>query len=247
MIVCIDPGHGPGDPNGGPTGYREHVGMWALSNHLKNALGRCGITVILTRQQNQNVTLTNRGNMARGCNVFISQHSNAANGRARGTEVFFSLQRPNNRPWAARISAEIAKLFNHPDRGAKTRPATNNPRQDFYTVINRAVAVGCPNVFLVESGFHDNLQDEAFLKQDSNLKLIAEAQARVICELLKVQYVEEVAEVPMGKVYLDGKLIGECVLHDGRSWLPVRALEGKRYKVDRWDGNTKSVYLVSVE
>jgi len=66
---------------------------------------------------------------------------------------------------------------------------------------------------------------------------------KVLDELLKKGVKKE---VPKCKVYLDGKLVGEGILHEGRSYLPVRALENKRYVVDRWDDNTKSVYLKSV-
>ena len=47
-------------------------------------------------------------------------------------------------------------------------------------------------------------------------------------------------------VYLDGKLVGEGILHEGRTFLPVRALENTRYVVQSWDGATRTVHLRKV-
>ncbi len=58
---------------------------------------------------------------------------------------------------------------------------------------------------------------------------------------------EEQEEVQKCSVFLDGKFIGEGVLNDGRSYLPVRALENTKYVVESWDGETKTVYLRSVQ
>src|SRR5690606_27315406 len=77
--------------------------------------------------------------------------------------------------------------MNNPNRGAKTKQYPNKPGVDYYGVIRAAASVGCPHIFLVESGFHDNPQDEAWLKQDSNLKKLAQTQADVICNILGVK------------------------------------------------------------
>lgn len=60
----------------------------------------------------------------------------------------------------------------------------------------------------------------------------------------------EAGEVEKVKVYLDGKLLPEeGLLHNKRTYLPVRALENKRYIVDPvngWDEKNKIVRLRSV-
>lgn len=194
--VTIDPGHAPGNANRGPTGYYEYAGMWKLSNYLKNALARCGIEAVLTRTENEDPELDVRGKRAKGSDVFISEHSNAANGKARGVECFYSVRIPGDKVWAAKISAAGSKLMGNNDRGAKTRESETTKGYDYYGVIRSAVASGVPHVFLVESGFHDNAQDEAFLKVNDNLKILAESQAKVLCELLGVKYIEKVETVP---------------------------------------------------
>ena len=182
--VMIDPGHAPGNVNRGPTGYYEYQGMWKLSNYLKEELTKRGVQADLTRTESQDPSLSERGKKSKGYDMFISEHSNASNGKARGVEVFYSLQRPGDKAHAQVMSKAISTLMNNPDRGAATREYPNKPGVDYYGVIRAAASAGCPHIFLVENGFHDNPQDEAWLKQDSNLKKLAQTQADVICNIL---------------------------------------------------------------
>ena len=77
-----------------------------------------------------------------------------------------------------KLSAAVSKVMNNPDRGPKV--STNSAGQDYLGIIRSAVAVGCPYVFLMENGFHDNVTDEQFLLKDNNLRLIAAAQAETL-------------------------------------------------------------------
>jgi len=181
----IDPGHSPGNANGGKNGYKEHAGMWKLSNYLKDILMASGVGVALTRTADRDPPLETRGGMAGGADLFISQHSNAYNGAVRGVECFHSVKYPNDKITAAKMTAAVSAVMGNPDRGAKTR--AGNDGKDYYGVIRAAVAAGCPQAFLMESGFHDNEQDEAFLLVDENLKRIAQAQANVILEALGIR------------------------------------------------------------
>jgi hypothetical protein len=126
--------------------------------------------------------------MAAEAVLFISQHSNAVgtpnSGTARGVEVYYSVDLPGDKDFAAALSKAISAVMGNPDRGAKTNESQKHPGEDFYSVIDATQDAGCPHVFLVESGFHDNLLDEAILKQDAKLQEIAEAQAAVIHKFL---------------------------------------------------------------
>lgn len=189
--VMIDPGHAPGNANRGPTGYYEYQGMWKLSNYLKEELTKRGVQADLTRTENQDPSLSERGKKSKGYDMFISEHSNARNGEARGVVVFYSLQRSGDKVHAQTLSKAISTLMNNPDRGAATREYPTKPGVDYYGVIRAAASAGCPHIFLVESGFHDNPQDEAWLKQDSNLRKLAQVQADVICNILGVKPQDE--------------------------------------------------------
>lgn len=191
MKVMIDPGHAPGSVNKGPTGYYEYQGMWMLSNHLQAALKRCGVHADLTREERENPSLAARGKKAKGYSVFISEHSNAYNRKTRGCEAFYSLNRPGDMKHAETLAKAASDLMQNPNRGAKTKAYSKDPKKDWMGVIRSAISVGVPHAFLVESGFHDNPQDEAWLKQDSNLRKLAEAQAEVICGILGAKYIKE--------------------------------------------------------
>lgn len=189
--VMIDPGHAPGNVNRGPTGYYEYQGMWKLSNYLKEELTKRGVQADLTRTKNQDPSLSERGKKSRGYDMFISEHSNAHNGKVRGVEVFYSLQRPGDKVHAQALSKAISTVMNNPNRDAKTQQYPNKPGVDYHGVIRAAASVGCPHIFLVENGFHDNPQDEAWLKNDQNLRALAEVQADVICNILGVKPQDE--------------------------------------------------------
>ena len=191
--VMIDPGHGPGNANMGPSGYREYEGMWKLSNYLKSALERSGIRAYLTREEWEDPSLPERGRAAAGHDVFLSQHSNAAGealaGQLRGTEVYYSVRQPVNYAFAADLSFMVARTLGIPNNGAKTRASASDPTRDYYAVMRAAVDVGCPHVLFSEIAYHDNAEDEALLLDNENLRRVAEAQAEVICRFLGVAYI----------------------------------------------------------
>lgn len=202
----IDPGHGPGNTNKGPTGYFEYEGVWKISMFLKNFLESKNIQADLTRPWDNDLGLYERGQKAQGYDLFISQHTNAFDGTARGVEVFYDFNKPSDSVWADKLGGAVANVMGNPNRGAKTRILPiNNVNYNYYGVIRGAAATNCKHIFLIESGFHDNLQDEAFLKIDSNLKKIAEAQGNIILEMLgaKDMTVQEAEKIIQEKAGLD--------------------------------------------
>lgn len=184
--ITIDPGHGGRDrANRGPTGYIEADGTLKIALLLEAELVKNGaFNIQLTRREDKYLTLTERGEMAvlNKSHLFISQHTNASNTKVSGTEVYYSVGLPQDRQLAERLSSTVALALGIPDRGAKTRPSPKNPREDYYTVIDTAQDGGVPHVILVESAFHDHAGDEKLLKDETMLRKIAKAQAKVICE-----------------------------------------------------------------
>ena len=239
MKVLIDPGHAPGNVNGGKEGYKEYAGMWKLSNFLREILTASGVSAALTRTEKQNPALEARGGMAKDYNVFISEHSNASNGAARGVECFYSIARPNDKAIAAKLSAAVAAFMNNPDRGAKTREG--NGGKDYFGVIRAAVAAGCPHVFLMENGFHDNWLDEEILLKDDNLKRIAEVQARVIMDSLGANIASSTTKTPiMGASVLTAERLAAYLLSKNAApKINCSALELARFFID--EGNIEGV------
>ena len=79
--IMLDPGHAGNYFNASPVvaGYYESAMTWKLAQKLKTALEAYGFEVGLTRQTiNEDPELTERGRRARGYDLFISLHSNAA-------------------------------------------------------------------------------------------------------------------------------------------------------------------------
>ena len=205
MKIMIDPGHGPGNGNRGQNGYYEYAGMWKLSNYLKAVLERCGLAVELTRSENECPDLDARGKAAKGCDLFISEHSNAGGGK--GCECYYSIRIPDDYQFATDIAKAVSDVLGDSSRGAKVKESTNTAGYDYYTVIYSAQYVGCPHVFICENGFHDNADDEAKLKDDAYLLRIAEAQAKVICQHLGTTYVEDKPAAPVSVGYSVGDTV----------------------------------------
>lgn len=186
--AIIDPGHAPGNANKGPTGYYEYQGVWKISTYLKEILQAKGIQVDFTRTWEQDPELYARGQKAAGYDLFISEHTNANGGKSRGVEVFYDYSKPQDKELSEKLAGNVAAVMGNTNRGAKTRVYTESGKiYNYYGVIRGASATDCKHILLIESGFHDNIQDEAFLKVDENLKKIAQAQAEVICNFLGIK------------------------------------------------------------
>jgi N-acetylmuramoyl-L-alanine amidase len=188
--VCIDPGHGGQDRNNrGPSGYIEADGVLKISRFLKEELEASGqFTVILTRDGDATLSLTQRGRLAASNKVdlFISQHTNAGPATAGGTEVFYSVDLPGDREFAERLSMAVASVLGIKNRGAKVRESTTYRGEDYYTVIDTAQDGGVPHVLLIESAFHSNPEEEKLLLNDEVLRKIAKAQAEVIYDFFDI-------------------------------------------------------------
>lgn len=193
--VLIDPGHGGKNrSNRGPTGYVEADGALKIALFLKAILEATGLfEVFLTRDCDKTVSLADRAKMAikLKVDIFISQHTNAGPKGAGGTEVYYSVDIPGDRELAEKLSKAVSSVLGIKNRGAKTKPSTKDPREDYYTVIDVAQDGGVPHVFIIESAFHSNPDEEKLLLQDENLRKIAQAQAKVICEFFGVQYSQQ--------------------------------------------------------
>jgi len=240
--IVIDPGHAPGNANRGKNGYYEYSGMWKLSNYLKEILEELGCVVNFTRAEHEDPTLSKRGEKGYGSDLFISQHSNAANGNARGVEVYYSVANRGDKEFAGAISKAISNVMGNQDRGAKTRASTTDPNTDYYTVMETARKAGARHVLLVENGFHDNVQDEEFLLKDDNLKEIAKEQAKVICDFLGV-------EMPDNKCTVNFDLFGKKrveingMIIDGVTHVQARHLLETMGLTVNWDDSTKTVLV----
>lgn len=200
--VCIDAGH-YGKYNVSPVNraYYESVQMWRLHELLAAELKKRGVTVVLTRQsQAADLSLISRGKKAKGCDLFLSLHSNAASTEGVDYPVAMVL-RPNARTTIDEKSAEIgltlAKVVQSTMgtvQAARTATrASGNDRDgngikddEYYGVLEGARQVGVPAVIL-EHSFHTNKKATAWLLVDANLQRLAVAEADAIVAWLGVK------------------------------------------------------------
>ena len=187
--IVLDPGHVKGYNKGAATGYYEGTAMFSYANRLAGKLRAAGVTVEITRDKvTDNPSLMDRGRRAKGADMFVSLHSNAASATsANGVTVFYSIKRKGDKTHAAKLSKELAGLIRGGtrDRGACTRKGGGD--WDYYTVIQYAVKVDCPHVFLIEHGFHSHKAECEWLLQDKNMEAMATLECKLLLDILGVK------------------------------------------------------------
>lgn len=150
---------------------------------LKSALEKYGIKVKTTRtDKEKDLSLNARGSASKGCDLFISIHSNAAgsavNESADYVVVFVPLDGTGDEI-GKMLADGISDVMNTRQEGIIATREGNNG--DYYGVIRAAAAVGTTGL-LVEHSFHTNTRSTRWLMDDNNLKRMAEAEAALIAE-----------------------------------------------------------------
>lgn len=226
MKICIDPGHG-GKENRSPgvPGYFESEMVLKLSLMQKKYLEQLGVEVVMTRTTaNTNPALQSRGKASEGCDVFISNHSNAVgNGMNENIDhvAVYHLTDDNtteadeiSKELAQRLAPVIAQIMGVED-GYKVlqRKAQSDRNKDgilndnYYGVLHGARLVNTPGLIL-EHGFHTHTATVMWLLDDNNLDMLARAEAQVIYEfLLELQTRIKVAQ-PILKQGCKGYQVG---------------------------------------
>ena len=188
-IVCLDPGHGPGNVNGSPDGaYKEHEFTWDLYTRLKLLLEGQGVTVVGTRAQNEVPGLTARANVSNraGADLFVSLHSNATGGggwsSARGFVAYTS-----GGPETAERNQAAVDIINAVKAQGVVLFGTGKPYHELFTVLTATTA---PAV-LLECGFHTNKEDVALLSDSAYQDKLAVGIANGILTYLGMDAVEQ--------------------------------------------------------
>lgn len=201
ILVVLDPGHRPNYNKGAAPGYYEGNKMYTFTEYERDALEAYGIDVIVTRKRENDMDLYARGQVAvknaggYDVVVFISNHSNGANGTACGAVVYRSLYLPESATLGQKLVDAIVGVMRPVtgitySRGVKTRKGSNGA--DYYGVIRGSVSNAKSTAqaakgpvkysFIVEHGFHDNATECAFLNVDANLEKMAKAEAKTIAD-----------------------------------------------------------------
>lgn len=205
--IMLDAGH-YGARNQSPVvpEYYESRRMWALCELLADELKAFGFSVSKTRSDSEtDLAVTKRGKLAKGCDLFISLHSNAV--ASKGGEktdrvdVYAAYDNFNNsHHLASALAKTVAECMGVTLGGVKTRKSTKG-EWEYYGVLRGARSVGCPLYYIVEHSFHTNAYAARWLLDDENLKRLARAEALVIAE-----YFGFLGEASLGDVNQNGRL-----------------------------------------
>lgn len=198
--ICIDAGH-YGKYNRSPANnaYYESEAMWKLHLMQKKYLEEYGFEVITTRDNIANdLELTARGRKAKGCDLFISDHSNAVGSGVNESVDYVAIYRlvDDTTTKCDDISIEIGDILAPiiaeqmgVSQGYRVvqRKSENDRNGDgmmndnYYGVLHGARTVGVPALIL-EHSFHTNTKATNWLLKDSNLERLAKAEAEAIAK-----------------------------------------------------------------
>ena len=196
--ICLDAGH-YGKYNRSPVVpiYFESDMVWKLHKYLQEELITYGFEVITTRQyQEKDLSLWNRGAKAKGCDLFLSIHSNACATESVDRPVVIALVDDKrydfddvSRELGERLAKVIEVTMNTNQPGRLTTKLSANDRDEdgvkndeYYGVLNSAKQVAKCAALIIEHSFHTNTRATQWLLDDNNLKLMAKNEAACIAQ-----------------------------------------------------------------
>ena len=202
--ICLDAGHVGSKYNQSPVvkTYYESAMVWALHLKLKAQLEARGFQVVTTRASiDTDLGVYERGTASKGCDVFISLHSNAC-----GTEsvdypvVYRAYDNKNNvDTLALKLAKKVGELMGTTQAG-RTATRKNSSGGEYYGVLRGARAVGTPYSMLIEHSFHTNTKATKWLSKDANLDKLAVAEADILAEFFGMESSTETEKTAiMGK------------------------------------------------
>lgn len=188
--ICLDAGHVGSKYNQSPVvkTYYESAMVWKLHLKLKAELETRGFEVITTRADiDTDLGVYERGAASKGCNVFISLHSNACSTESVDYPVVYRAYDNLNDVdvLALQIAKKIGELMGTNQAG-RTATRKNSAGGEYYGVLRGARAVGTPFYMLIEHSFHTNTAATKWLSVDANLDKLAVAEAEVLADYFGV-------------------------------------------------------------
>lgn len=213
--ICLDAGH-YAKYNQSPAvkTYYESEMNWKLHNMLKKELEQYGFEVVCTRaNQNADLAVYNRGTKSKGCDLFLSLHSNAASNSVNEAYDYpVAIVQVSGKGY--KLGEKLAEVV-HKTMGTKQegRVVTkkNDVGGDWYGVLRGATAVGTMGIIL-EHSFHTNTKSTKWLMDDNNLAKMAEAEAEVIAAYYGVKKKAESGKMYYVQVFAGSKKGADAAL-----------------------------------
>lgn len=185
--ICLDAGH-YGKYNRSPAvkNYYESDFTWKFHKILKKYLEEYGIIVTATRTLKAvDLALEKRGEKAKGCDLFLSIHSNAIGSHVNNTTDYpLACCSVNGKADTIGLKlAECVETTMNTKQKARIlhKKYSTTSSKDWYGVLRGADEVGAPGV-LLEHSFHTNTAVTNWLLKDANLDKLAQAEAKVIAD-----------------------------------------------------------------
>lgn len=210
--IMLDAGHyGKYNRSLAVPAYYESDFTFKFTNILAAALSRYGFSVGVTRtEQGKDLALQSRGKAAAGYDLFISIHSNAV-----GSAVNNSVDYPvaitmvddartdidETSKAVGEILAQVVAQVMNTKQAARTYTKRSSTDRDgngiyddeYYGVLHGAKLVRVPGIIL-EHSFHTNTSATEWLLKESNLRRMAEAEAKALAEYYGMEKQEEQQE-----------------------------------------------------
>lgn len=189
--ICLDAGHVGGKYNQSPVvkTYYESAMVWALHLKLKAQLEARGFQVVTTRTSiDTDLGVYERGTASKGCDVFISLHSNACGTESVDYPVVYRAYDNKNDvdTLALKLAKKVGELMGTAQAG-RTATRKNSSGGEYYGVLRGARAVGTPYYMLIEHSFHTNTKATKWLSVDANLDKLAVAEADILAEFFGME------------------------------------------------------------
>jgi N-acetylmuramoyl-L-alanine amidase len=184
LKVCLDAGH-YGKYNRAPSvkEYYESDMTWKLHLLLKAELEKYGIIVTQTRNnKDTDKTLYNRGAASKGCDLFLSLHSNAVGSNANES-VDYPLVITQLDGKGDALGEKLAKAVESLMGTAQKANLWKKEGKsgEYYGVLRGAAAVGTCGM-IIEHSFHTCSKMAKWLLSEDNLKKLAVEESRIIAE-----------------------------------------------------------------
>ena len=202
MRICLDAGHyGKYNRSKVVPEYYESEMNWKLHNYLAEELKRFGFEVIKTRaDQTKDMGLVARGKASKGCDLFLSIHSNAADAEYVDYPLVITMQDGKGDKLGLALAKNVERLMDTWQDG-KIIKKKGTFGGEWYSVLEGARQVGTMGM-IIEHSFHTNEKATRWLLVDANLREMAKAEAEIIAAHFGIQKPTEDAgtyEVLVGK------------------------------------------------
>lgn len=179
--VCLDAGHGADDVGATSTGGArlEKDDNLRLTLKVRDRLEERGVRVVLTRDDDSDITLKERCRLAnkKRCDFFLSLHRNSS-ASGSGFEAWIAKEpKDGEEATAQKLVDALSDISGLPNRGVK-RGYRNSSGNNYYVNSN----TNMPSI-LLEVGFVTNDEDNKSF--DKNLDDYAEAIAEIIFKYIQ--------------------------------------------------------------